>query len=126
VWDFLDYKVRIGRTCVILSKKDETLVVRIMPVSCKSRYFSDGRMHISRKIKRRLRKYGKVPGLMVTITYDTKRIGKREAWKESEWQRWQIIETEHPEQLEKGLEEGGYTVEHNERKEVEHDTERGK
>jgi len=248
VWDFLDYKVRIGRTCVILSKKDEPSVVRIMPVSCKSRYFDDGRMHISRKIKRRLRKYGKVPGLMVTLTYDTKRIGKREAWasfgkdvrrflngvnqyrkrrgwrrlhylwvvevqqgtgyphvhiflpnlrwiapvkimngnwregranvaspkrievncagyvskylrkmdgwldlhlallwsgkcrmygfsrgfsakiekKESEWQRWQIIETEHPEQLEKGLEEGGYTVEHKERKEVEYARASGK
>ena len=80
MWDFLEYKVLIGRTRVILSKKNEPSVVRIMPASCRSRYFDDGRMHMSRGIKRRLSKYGKVPGLMVTLTYDTKRIGKREAW----------------------------------------------
>jgi len=32
--------------------------------------------------------------------------------RESEWQRWQIVETEHPEEMEKVLEEGGYEVEH--------------
>ena len=37
--------------------------------------------------------------------------------KESEWQRWHVVETEHPEQLEKGLEEGGYTIERRERRE---------
>jgi hypothetical protein len=46
--------------------------------------------------------------------------------RESEWQRWQIVETEHPEQLEKVLKEGGYTVENNERKEVKHGTTSGK
>jgi len=37
--------------------------------------------------------------------------------KESEWQRWHVIETSNLEELEKSLEEGGYMVEHNERKE---------
>ena len=41
--------------------------------------------------------------------------------KESEWQRWHIIETSNLEALEKSLEKGGYQVEHDERKEVEHD-----
>jgi hypothetical protein len=31
--------------------------------------------------------------------------------KESEWQRLHIIQTDHLDQLEKGLEEGGYTIE---------------
>ena len=248
LWDFQVYKVRIGRTHVVLNKRDEPSVLKIMPTSCRSRYFDDGRLYMSRRIRRRLGRYEKVPGVMETLTYDTERIGKREAWAsfgkdtrrflnavnqyrkrrgwrrlhclwvvevqpgtgyphvhiffpnlrwlaplsiikgnwrqgrsnvenpkrikvncaayiskylrkmrgwsdlhlallwsgkcrmygfsrgflakiekpESEWQRWQIIETEHPEQLEKGLEEGGYKVEHSERKEVEHDTERGK
>ena len=234
LWDFEVYKGRIGRTHVVLNKRDEPSVLKIMPTSCRSRYFDDGRLYMSRRIKRRLGKYEKVPGLMETLTYDIKRVGKREAWAsfgkdtrrflnavnqyrkrrgwrrlhclwvvevqpgtgyphvhiffpnlrwlaplsiikgnwrqgrsnierpkrikvncaayiskylrkmrdwsdlylallwsgkcrmygfsrgfsakiekpESEWQRWQIVETEHPEQLEKGLEEGGYTVEH--------------
>jgi hypothetical protein len=31
--------------------------------------------------------------------------------RESEWQRWQVIETEHVEQVKKGLEEVGYAIE---------------
>jgi len=34
--------------------------------------------------------------------------------KEPEYQRWHVIETEHPEQLEVGLEEGGYIIERRE------------
>ncbi len=80
LWDFLEYKGRIGRTNVILNKKDDTSVVKIMPTSCRSRYFDDGRLYLSWRIRKRLGKYEKVPGLMETLTYDTKRIGKREAW----------------------------------------------
>ncbi len=32
--------------------------------------------------------------------------------KESEWQKWHIIETDHPEELGKILEAGGYVIEH--------------
>ena len=78
--DFLEYKGHIGMTNIILNKKDDTSVVKIMPVSCKSRYFDDGRLYMSRKIRKRLGKYEKVPGLMQTLTYDPKRVGKREAW----------------------------------------------
>lgn len=234
LWDFEVYKGRIGRTHVVLNKREEPSVLKIMPTSCKSRYFDDGRLYMSRKIRRRLSKYERVPGLMVTLTYDPKGIGKREAWRsfgkdirrflnavnqyrkrrgwrrlhylwvvevqpttgyphvhiffpnlrwlapvktingnwrqgranvespkrinvncaayiskylrkmrgwsdlhlallwcgkcrmygfsrgfspniekrESEWQRWQIVETEHPEQLERVLVEGGYKIEH--------------
>ena len=80
VWDFLLYKGRIGRTNIIMNLIDDPLVVKIMPVSVRSRYFDDGRLNISRKIRRRLGKYEKVPGLMQTLTYDPKKIGKREAW----------------------------------------------
>ena len=248
LWDFKVYKGRVGRTRVILHKRGEPSVLKIMPTSCRSRYFDDGRLYMSRRIRRRLGKYEKVPGLMETLTYDTKRIGKREAWAsfgkdtrrflnavnqyrkrrgwrrlhylwvvevqpmtgyphvhiffpnlrwlaplkiingnwregrsnvespkkikvncaayiskylrkmqgwldlhlallwsgkcrmysfsrgfsakikkpESEWQRWQVVETEHREELEKVLEEGGYTVENNRRKEVEYVAANGK
>jgi hypothetical protein len=80
LWDFLEHKGRIGRIHVILHKKGEPSVVKLMPASCKSRYFDDGRLNISRRIRRRLGRYGRVPGLMETLTYDPKKIGKREAW----------------------------------------------
>ncbi|MFC1993373.1 hypothetical protein ACFLV3_06175 [Chloroflexota bacterium] len=80
MWDFLVYKGRIGRTHVILNQIDDPSVLKMMPVRVRSRYFDDGRLYMSRKIRRRLGKYEKVPGLMQTLTYDPKKIGKREAW----------------------------------------------
>jgi len=234
MWEFLEHKRRIGRTHVILHKINDLSVLKIMPTSCRSRYFDDGRLYMSRRIRRRLGRYERVPGLMETLTYDSRRIKKRKAWAsfgkdtrrflnavnqyrkrrgwrrlhylwvvevqpgtgyphvhvffpnlrwlaalkvingnwrqgranvevpkkikvncaayiskylrkmrgwshlhlallwcgrcrmysfsrgfsakiekpESEWERWQIVESEHPEQMEKVLEEGGYEVEH--------------
>jgi hypothetical protein len=80
MWDFLEYKGRIGRTNVILQRKGDYSTLKIMPVKCRSRYFDDGRLYMSRKIRKRLGKYEKVPGLMETLTYDPKKIDKREAW----------------------------------------------
>jgi len=80
MWDFLVYKGRIGRTHVLLHKKGEASVVKIMPTSCRSRYFDTGRFNISRRIRARLGKYKRVPGLMQTLTYDTKKVRKRKAW----------------------------------------------
>jgi len=80
MWDFLLYKGRIGITQIILQRKGEYSTLKIMPAKCRSRYFNDGRLYMSRKICRRLGKYEKVPGLMETLTYDPKKISKREAW----------------------------------------------
>jgi hypothetical protein len=80
MWDLLVYKGRVGRTHVILNQIEDPSVLKIMPVSVRSKYFDDGRLYISRKIRRRLGKYEKVPGLMQTLTYDPKKISKREAW----------------------------------------------
>lgn len=80
MWDFKEYKGRIGRTHVIMNQIADSSVLKIMPVSVRCRYFDDGRLYMSRKIRRRLGKYNKVPGLMQTVTYDPKTIGKREAW----------------------------------------------
>lgn len=80
MWDFLEYKGRIGMTHVIMNQIGNPLVLKIIPVRVRSRYFDDGRLYISRKIRRRLGKYEKVPGLMQTLTYDPKKIGKQEAW----------------------------------------------
>ena len=38
LWDFEVYKGRIGRTNIILSKRSEPSVLKIMPTSCRSRY----------------------------------------------------------------------------------------
>jgi len=80
MWDFLEHKGRIGRMHVILNRKDEPVIVKVMPVKCRSRYFDEGRLNMSQKIKKRLGKYNRVPGLMETLTYDPKKIGKQDAW----------------------------------------------
>ena len=80
MWDFLEYKGRVGRTHVIMNLKDNPTTVKIMPVKYRSRHFEDGRLYMSRKIRRRLGRYEKVPGLMQTLTYDPKATGKRMAW----------------------------------------------
>ena len=80
IWDFLGYKGRIGSTHVIMNRKDEPSIMKIMPSKCRSRYFDDGRLYISRRIMERLGKYNRVPGLMESLTYAPKKIGKQEAW----------------------------------------------
>lgn len=80
MWDYLEHKGHIGRTKVILNRKDDTVCLKLMPATCKSRYFPDGRVNISRKLRRRLGKFSHVPGLMVTLTYDPKKTSKRDAW----------------------------------------------
>ncbi len=80
MWDFLERKRRIGMTNIIVSRKDKPRTLRIMPASSRSRYFETGRLHMSSKIKKRLGRFEKVPGLMETLTYDIKKIGKQEAW----------------------------------------------
>ena len=80
MWDFLAYKGRVGMTQIILQRKDEYSALKIMPAKCRSRYFDDGRLYMSRKIKGRLGKYEKIPGLMETLTYDPKQVSKQEAW----------------------------------------------
>jgi hypothetical protein len=80
MWDFLEHKRRIGMTNIIVNRKDDPRILRVMPARSRSRYFDDGRLYMSRKIRRRLGKYERVPGLMETLTYDTKKIKKEEAW----------------------------------------------
>ena len=80
MWDFLEYKGRVGRTSIILNKEENPSIVKIVEAKWKSRYFDDGRLNMSGKIRRRLGKYEKVPGLLETLTYDPKKIGKQEAW----------------------------------------------
>ncbi|MHA1974701.1 MAG: hypothetical protein ACTSW1_17020 [Candidatus Hodarchaeales archaeon] len=65
MWDFLVYKGRIGRTNILLNHKLDNSLLKIVPASCKSRYFDDGRWNISRNIIKRLGRFNKVKGLKV-------------------------------------------------------------
>ena len=80
MWDFLERKRRIGTTNVVLNRKDDPSVIVIIPSKNRSRYFAEGRLNMSYRIKKRLGKFEKVPGLMQTLTYDPKKINKQEAW----------------------------------------------
>jgi hypothetical protein len=63
-----------------VSRKDDPRILRIVPASSRSRYFDDGRLHMSSGIRKRLGRFERVPGLMGTLTYDPKKISKEEAW----------------------------------------------
>ncbi|MFC1986391.1 hypothetical protein ACFLWC_05305 [Chloroflexota bacterium] len=80
MWDFLLYKGRIGMTQIILNKKNERKTMKLMPAKARCRYFDEGRIYISNKIRKRLGNFEKVSGLMQTLTYDPKKICKQEAW----------------------------------------------
>jgi hypothetical protein len=80
MWDFKEHQGRIGTTNIVLSNKAEPSKLLIMQAKNKSRYFPEGRLHMSSKIRKRLGRFEKVPGLMATLTYDPKKTGKREAW----------------------------------------------
>jgi len=80
LWEFQEHKGRIGRTHVILHRRDDLYDLRILATRYRSRYFDEGRLYMSRRIRRRLGRFENVPGLMETLTYDTRRIRKREAW----------------------------------------------
>ena len=51
LWDFEVYKGRISRTHVILRNRGEPSLVKIMPTSCRSRYFDDGRLYIASRAR---------------------------------------------------------------------------
>lgn len=80
MWDFLEVKRRIGTTNILLSRKENHLEIAIIPAKNRSRYFVEGRLSMSYRIKKRLGRFEKVPGLMQTLTYDPKKIKKQVAW----------------------------------------------
>ena len=51
VWHFKVYKGRIGRTHVILNKRDEPSVLKIMPAACGNRCFNHGRLYIASRAR---------------------------------------------------------------------------
>jgi hypothetical protein len=81
MWDFRVYKVRIGKTNIIVKRIADPNTVKILQAKWKSRYFNEGRQRIARTLRKRLGKYARVKGLMQTLTYDPKKVSKREAWR---------------------------------------------
>jgi len=77
--DFQGYLDRVKNTQVILKHKRATRFKVISGVY-KSRYFEQGRIRIKKKIFARLGHWAYVPGVLLTLTFDTKRIGLQDAW----------------------------------------------
>lgn len=80
MWNFLDYKGRVGITNILLNRKSDASAIMILLARRKSRYFEEGRWHISSGIRKRLGRFEGVRGLMLTLTFDPKKTRKREAW----------------------------------------------
>lgn len=76
--DFIKYKERIQNTCTIITLDDKS--VNYIEATSKSRYFIGGRIKMQRNIKKRLGARWYSPGVLLTLTYDPKKITKFEAW----------------------------------------------
>lgn len=77
---FLAYKEMVSRQVVVLKHKERERLLKLVKPQWKSRYFPEGRAHMKRRIRRKLGKWGQMRGVLVTLTYDVKRISKRKAW----------------------------------------------
>jgi hypothetical protein len=78
--EFRYYKQRISRQVVVLQHKEDRSRLLVLRPWRKSRYFEVGRWSIKRRLKRRLQGLWQVTGVMLTLTYDPKRISRVEAW----------------------------------------------
>ena len=76
--DFESYRDKLRRKRTILARPRGDQIS--VPATAGSRYFADGQRRIVTRLKRRLGRAWQCGGVLVTLTYDPKRISKVQAW----------------------------------------------
>lgn len=79
VRDFDSYRSKVALKTSVLSRPDGTQIH--VPATAGSRYFPDGQRRLVQRIKRRLGVSWTQGGVLLTLTYDPKRISKVDAWR---------------------------------------------
>ena len=79
---FREFKERQAKQVVVLQGKENAEEVALIKPTWSSRYFEDGRKRIKRKIRKRLGHRQSMRGVLLTLTYDPKKISKVKAWLE--------------------------------------------
>lgn len=78
---FLEKTDEIARRRVVLKALDGSARGKVVKGSDGSRYFNEGRRRIKGKIFARLGRWLNCHGMLVSVTYDPKRISRDEAWR---------------------------------------------
>lgn len=66
---------------VILHHRTDAARYRVVRPSDDSRYFPRGRRRIQARLRRRLGRWYNCPGILLTLTFDPKRISQPQAWR---------------------------------------------
>lgn len=76
---FVEYRDTLATKLVIVNHRTESRA-KVIPAKNASRYFIEGRKRIKAKLINRMAGFWSVPGILLTLTYDPKRITKDDAW----------------------------------------------
>lgn len=79
---FREYRERLGDKVVIVRNRADSSVVKVVRQADSSRYFPAGRGRMKAKIRRRMGGFYSCHGLLVSLTFDPKLIGKEDAWRQ--------------------------------------------
>ena len=89
VGDFESYRDKLCRKRTILARPSGGQIS--IPGTASSRYFPDGQKYIIRRIRQRLGRAWSCGGVLVTLTYDPKRISKVDAWRKVGEHRRELV-----------------------------------
>jgi len=78
---FLAYCHKLRNSVLVFSHKEDSKKLLFISPARSSRYFQEGRKKIKKNIRKTLKK-AVLTGVLLTLTYDTKRISRSMAWQE--------------------------------------------
>lgn len=81
-YKFREYRQQLAQKRVIVSNLVNDQLAKIVSPCDSSRYFEMGRKKIRAKIFKRLGRWFNCPGVLVTLTFDPKKITREQAWAE--------------------------------------------
>ncbi len=77
---FLDYLANLADKRILVNNLTDSKIGKLLKASDASRYFPVGRKRIKAKIYRRLGRWFKCPGVLLSLTFAPELISRREAW----------------------------------------------
>jgi hypothetical protein len=81
-WRFRDYRSSLAEKRVLVVNLADSSVIKVVKPADASRYFDGGRKRMKAKIFRRLGRWFNCPGLLLSATFDPKKITCDEAWRQ--------------------------------------------
>lgn len=79
---FREYRSSLAEKRVLVVSLADTSVAKVVKPADSSRYFEDGRKRIKAKIRKRLGRWYNCPSLLLSLTFDPKKIACDDAWRQ--------------------------------------------